>query len=262
MADEWKKLLDDANLSPEERKNVEASIGGVDKLIDTLNKGVMRQADYSRQTQDLKKERETLQSNWDTANEEYKAMLADNESTKAELEKAKKDRDEAAQKLKDAEEKAKGATVDTSKFLTAEQFEERQRTFAAGQTAYFGRTMKIMREHKALFGSDLDPEEFIQEAIAAKKTPDVYWEEKYNVKAKRKEISDADEKKKLDEAEKRGYEKRLTEEANPNLRQMDASKQPFYEGSNDGKSIQPWDDEQTPQAEADFVNELKRSVGT
>lgn len=262
MADEWKKLLDDANLSPEERKKVEESIGGVDKLISTLNTGVMRQQEFSRQTQELKTRREALEANWKTANDEYQVMLTDSESTKAELETAKKERDDAAKKLKDAEEKAKTSTVDTSKFLTTEQFDERQRNYAAGQTAYFGRTMKIMREHKTLFGSDLDPEEFIQEAITAKKTPNEYWEEKYNVKAKRKEISDADDKRKNDEAEKRGYEKRLSEELNPNLKTLDASKQPFYEGSNDGKSIQPWDDEQTPQAEQDFVNELKRSVGT
>jgi hypothetical protein len=257
----WKKLLDDANLSPEVRAKVEADIGSIDKLTEVLEGGVMRQQDYSRKANELSEERKTIHANWDKANAEYQEMLADRNSSQAERDQAQAERDDAAKKLKDAEEKAKNSTVDTSKFLSTEEFEKRQREYAAGQTAYFGRTLKIVREHQKLFGSDLDPEEFIQGAMEAKKLPDDYWEEKYQVKAKRKEITEAEEKKRVDDAEKRGYEKRLSEEANPNLRTLDSSKNPFYETSKAGKSLQPWDEDEAPQAEKDFVRELSQARG-
>jgi DNA repair exonuclease SbcCD ATPase subunit len=259
MSGEWKKALE-AVKDTAKRAELEKALSEVGELADELDKGYMRQADYSRQTQELKSKREELQSKWETANTEYQTMLADYSKVVEDLDSTKAEKEEAARKLAEAEDKLKKTqTVDTSKFLTAEDFAKKQQEFAAGQTAYFGRTLKIMREHSKLFGNDLDPEEFIQEAIAAKKTPDELWEEKYQVKAKRKELADAEAKRRDDDAEKRGYEKRLAEEANPNTRTLDASKQPFYESAKDGKSLQPWDAEEVPDAERDFVKELQQA---
>jgi DNA repair exonuclease SbcCD ATPase subunit len=261
MAGEWKSALA-AVKDPAKRAELEKALSDVGELADELDKGYLRQSDYSRKQDELKREKETLQTNWNKASEEYTAMqqelqdvLADRDSTKAE-------KDDAAKKLKEAEDKLKAAPqVDTSKFLTNEDFEKKQREYAAGQTAYFGRTLKIIREHNKLFGNDLDPEEFIQDAMAAKKTPDEYWEEKYQVKAKRDELAKTAEEKKEKEWLKKGREEAISEMANPATRPLDSSKNPFYETSKEGKSLQPWDVEEAPDAEREFFKELQNARG-
>lgn len=261
MAGEWKKALE-AIKDPAKKAELEKALSEVGELADELDKGYMRQADYSRQTQELKTRKEQLEANWEKANQEYVAMQQEVKDLAADKTATQAEKLAAEQKLKDAEEKlAKAGSVDTSKFMSKEDFDAERRKFAAGQTAYFGDVLEIADEHQELFGKRIKTKEFMQEAIASGKPPRAFWEEKYGVQAKRDEIAKAASEKLVSEAEKRGYDKRLAEEANPNLRSPDASKNPFFEGTQDGKSLQPWDVPEASDAEKNFVKELQEARG-
>jgi len=259
MDKELQEILDAAGLSAEDRAKAEAAFS-IEGLAKTVKAGTMRQADYSRKQDELAKRTQELNDAWEKANTEYVGVMDDYESTQKERDEAKKRADAAEAKAAEATKKAEEAKVDTSKLLTQEQLDERLQKYAAGQTAYFGDTLEIIAEHHKLFGTSVNPKEIIQQSMEAKKTPMQYWEEKYNVSAKRKELADAAEKTKNEEAEKRGYQKRVEEEANPATRDLSPSKNPFFvPKSQDGKDVQPWDSEGPTQAESELLNELQRA---
>jgi len=261
MAGEWNAILDKAKVSPEKRKEIEAAISGIDGLITEVEQGYMRQSDYSRKQDELRAEKQRIQDNWEKANTEYLRMQGVVEELQADSESTKKEKEEAAKKLAEAEEKLKTMPqFDPAKFISVEDFEKKQREYAAAQTAYFGDTLEIVAEHESLFKTRISPKQLIQDAIAAKKTPSEFWEEKYNVAAKRKEISDKAEETKIAEAEKRGREKYIAEQANPATRTMSPSKDPFYIPKDGDKEVTPWDDT-TPKFEEDLRNELVQAVG-
>lgn len=261
MAENWKKALA-AVKDPEKRAKLEVALSEVGEFADELDKGYMRQEDFSKKSNELAERRAKLEENWETANAQYKELLAENEQIRNDVDSTRAEKEEAARKLKEAEEKLKATPqIDPAKFLTNEDFEKKQRETAVAQTAYFSDVLDIAEDHQELFGKRLKPRELIKEAIAAGKTPVEYWEEKYKVPEKRAELAATEEKRKSDEAEKRGYEKRLAEEANPNTRTFDSSKNPFYETAKEGKSLQPWDEESSFDAEKDFVKELQQARG-
>lgn len=253
MTTELEKLIADAGLSEEEATKVKEAfnIGNIGKVI---SEGVMRQATFTRKEAELEAKRKTLEENWEKANTEYVAALSERDATAAE-------KDELAKKLQDAEKKLTALPqIDPAKVVSPEMLTAEMQKMARGQTAYFGRTLKIMREHQQLFGSDFDPEEFVMEAIEKGKTPDVLWEEKYNVSAKRKEVGEA--KAKESEAKIREDERNkvLAEQANPATRALKPSSDPFYvpqvaEGKN------PWDDEAVPESESKLLQELHQVKG-
>lgn len=260
MAGEWKKALE-AIKDPAKKAELEKALSDVGEFADELDRGYMRQADYSRKQDELQKRKETLEENWKIANEEYVAALKERDEAVADRDSTAAEKAEAEKKLKEAEAKMNESKVDTSKFLSKEDFEKEQRKVAAAQTAYFGEVLEIGDEHRDLFGSRINSSQLIQDAIAAGKSPRAFWEEKYGVQAKRDEINKTADEKRIAEAEKRGYEKRLSEEANPNLREPDASKNPFYEVPKDGKTLQPWDEDGSFDAEKEFVKELQQARG-
>lgn len=260
MAGEWKQALA-AIKDPAKKAELEKALSDVGEFADELDRGYMRQSDYSRKQDELRKRQETLEENWRIANEEYVQALQERDEAVADRDSTAAEKAEAQKKLQDAEAKMKASEVDTSKFVSKEDFEKEQRKIAAAQTAYFGEVLEIGDEHRELFGNRVNSRQLIQEAIAAGKSPREFWEEKYNVKAKRDEISKTADEKRMADAEKRGYEKRLAEEANPNLREPDSSKNPFYEVPKDGKTIQPWDEDGQFDAEKEFVKELQQARG-
>ena len=255
MADEWKKLLDDAGLSPEERATAEAAFA-IPGLQRAANTGVIHQAEYSRKMDELAKETKRLTDNWNKANDEYVAAMSERDTTIAE-------RDEATRKLAEAERKLAEATaqpvvpaVDTSKFVSADAFDERLKQFAAGQTAYFGDTLEAVDEIAALTGTRVPAKKLLQDAMTAGKTPLAYAEETYQLSAKRTEQAAAARQKEIDEAVERGYQKRVGEEANPATRTVGSSKDPFYVPQPSGEAKNPWDETEVPQAEQTLLSEL------
>ena len=257
----WKEILKKAKVDDAKAKEIEAAIAGVDGLIAEVEQGYMRQSDYSRKQDELRAEKQRVQDNWEKANTEYLRMQTELEEVKADADSTKAEKAEAARKLAEAEKKlSETPQFDPKKFISVEDFEKKQREYAAAQTAYFGDTLEIVAEHESLFKTRISPKQLIQDAIAAKKTPSEFWEEKYNVAAKRKEISDKAEETKIAEAEKRGREKYIAEQANPATRTMSPSKDPFYIPKDGDKEVTPWDDA-TPKFEEDLRNELVQAVG-
>lgn len=260
MADEWKQIFIDAGVSPEVMAEAEKAFS-IPELQKAVSEGVMRKTTYARKVGEVNaKERELgelktrIESEWERANAEYLRMQTDVEATTAE-------KQAALDKAKELETKLAAATqIDPGKFVSREDFEKSQREYAAGQSAYFGDVLDIVAEHQSLFGARLSPKQLMQQCIEAKKTPMEFWEEKYNVSAKREEIAKANQEKQQQEWEKKGYEKRIAEEANPATRDLKPSTNPFYvSDSSEGK--QPWDDDATPASETALVNALQAARG-
>jgi hypothetical protein len=251
-AGDFKKLLVDAGLSAEEIAETEKAFNP--KAIEAVEKGVMRQADYSRKQDELAAERRELEAKWERANAEYQRMFTESESTQAE-------RDEAKAKLQEAERKLSSQPqIDPSKFMTPEQYLEKQREYAQGQTAYFGDILEIADEHRELFGKRISPMELIQKAQEAKKVPRQFWEETYQVTAKRDELAKSREEEKANAIRKEEREKVIAEfSRNPESRPLSSSKSPFYTPEGEGKS--PWDDQGPSEAEQKFLGELLQSRG-
>lgn len=257
----WKEILKRAKVSEEKQKEIEAAISGIDGLITEVESGYMRQSDYSRKQDELKAERERIQENWNKANEEYLRMQTELEEVRSDADSTKAEKAEAERKAKQAEEKLKSMpNIDPAKFLSVEDFEKKQREYAAAQTAYFGDVLDIVAEHESIFKTRINPKQLIQEASAAKKTPMDYWNEKYQVEAKKKEISEKAEAEKIAAAEKRGYEKHIAEQANPATRTLNPSRDPFYIPKDGDKEVAPWDDT-TPKFEQDLRDELVQVQG-
>jgi len=73
--------------------------------------------------------------------------------------------------------------------------------------------LEIIAEHHKLFGTSVNRGDH-STVDGSKETPMQYWRKVQRV-SQRKELADAAEKTKNEEAEKRGYQKRVEEEANP-----------------------------------------------
>jgi hypothetical protein len=84
-------------------------------------------------------------------------------------------------------------SVDTSKFLTADQLTERVRE-ATRTAAFVDATIHdIAVEHQKLFGVPLpSAKDLVAEAIKAGKTLDQYWSEKFKVPEKQAEVREAE----------------------------------------------------------------------
>jgi chromosome segregation ATPase len=246
------KFLNDLGLSSEERAKVNDAFS-IEKLRKGVESAGMRQSTYARKEQELEAQRRTLQENWDKANAEYLAALADRDSTAAE-------KAELAQKLKDAEDKInKAPQMDPTKFVSREDHDRALREFAAGQTAYFGDTLEAVEQIRDLAGSKVSHKQLLQEALAAKKTPLEYAEEKYQLQAKRDERAKKADEERLEQVRKEEREKVISEMANPATRPLKPSQEPFYRPQEENKN--PWDEESTPKHEADLLNELQTARG-
>lgn len=262
MDRELQELLDKAGLSPEDRAKAEAAFS-IDGLSKAVKEGTMRQSDYDRKQNELKARRKELEDKWNAAATEhaelydaYQELVKDSEATKAEKE-------EAAKKLADAQkalDDAKKNAIDPDKVLTVDKYAEEQKKMAAGQTAYWAQTLQVLKKHEKLFGADLDPQELIDGALQAKKSPLEYWRGKYNVEAKEAEIAKAAHDKEMSDAETRGYQKRISEEANPATRTLQPSQNPFFT-ADVPEGNQPWDEDGTPASEKALLEQLQAARG-
>lgn len=246
------KLLDDAGIIGEDRDKA-VSAFSVESLGKVLKDGVLRQSDYSRNMDALKKQKDTLETNWKTANDEYVRMQNDLAATQAE-------KATAATKLKETEDKLAAATqIDPTKVVTPAQLASEMAKIAAGQTAYFGDVLEIADEHRELFGSRLNSKKLIQDAMAANKTPMDYWNETYNVLTKREEVAKAKDDERIASIKAEARKEALAEYNDPNRRPLRDSDRPFYE-SRDGDNVKsPWDDIGPTTEETNLVHALQEA---
>lgn len=211
---------------------------------DKLEKGVLRQSDYSRQMNDLKKLQDQLAESNDKLNEElaeFATMQANGETVTAaareQIEKLEADKLRLTQRLtRAAEELGKDpkellGDVEPLKKVEPVAFDDKQlredlRTQVGGVASYMLRLNAklpgIMREHKALTGEDLDVDAFIdgiQQDIAKGKTENIdpvkRWEAQYQIPTKRTEASQKKYEADIKAAEERGRMAERSEQAIP-----------------------------------------------
>lgn len=251
MPYDLKKMLE--KVPAEKRAAVEAALKETDVIAQELESLSTSLETEKQKAADLEKTKKTYEENWEKAKKQYDEMYADWTSTQTE-------REEVAKKLKDAEDKlAAMPNIDPSKVLTIEKYNEEQEKFAKGQVAYFGDALDAVANIERLTKTRVSPKTLVQEAMAAKKSPLEYAEEKYGLKAKEEELAKSEADKKDKEAEKRGYEKAVSELSNPATRTLESSKSPFLETKEGDKSKQPWELTETPKDEQDFMAELVRA---
>lgn len=258
MDAELAKILDAAGLTGDDRAKAEAafSIEGLGKIV---KDGVLMRSDYSRKMDELTARQRTLEANWQKANEEYLDMQKSLEATQAQ-------KDAAETKLREAEQKLTATivpptppapVVDETKFLTKEQHAEELKKLMAGQTAYFGDTLEAQDRINALTGTRVPAKEILAKSLEANKTPMQWAEETYQLAAKAEERDKAAREKELKDAEDRGYQRHVAEQANPQTRVMESSKDPFYVPKPaEGDAKQPWDLTETPADEQALLTEL------
>lgn len=259
MDAELAKILDAAGLTGDARAEAEKAFNN-EALGKVLKDGTLMRSDYSRKMDELAATRRTLEANWDKANKEYIEMQGDLDATRAE-------QATAAAKLKEAEDKLAAAAavpkadpIDTSKFLTLEQIAERERRFAAGQTAFFADSLEAIDRIKELTGTKVTARTLVQEAMAAGKTPLEYAEEKYSLSAKESELTSAARTKEIEDARNEGYNKGLSEGANPATRPLTASRDPFYVPKDGGtEPMHPWDMTGPAPDETALLAELEKA---
>ena len=228
-------ILREAGLSDEEITAQLAVYDANPRVREALDRSTMRQADYSRNMDDIKKYKSDLDSNWSKANAEFLKMQQDVDSTKAE-------RDAAAQKLKEAEEKLKNAPTFDAASLHAD-LDRKQASFAAGSVAYMGDVFEAGDTYQELFGKPLNRKQFMQDAAAAKKSPLDYAEETYKFSEKRAERDKAEREKQDEAIRKEAREQAIAEFQNPATRPLQDSQNPFHISSTEAKN--PWDDDAT-----------------
>lgn len=265
MAD-LKSLLE--KVPAEKRKAVEDALKEQTEFIQVLEATATELEKEKSERAQWEADRKLIQDNWKAANEDYSQLIESADATQKEKDAALKKVQELETAKLEAERrfaeaiKNKPAEVDTSKFLTVEQFEEKQRATAAAQTAYFGETLDTVAEIERLTGKRISPNQLIKDSIAAKKTPAQYAEETYKLAEVRTNAEKQAQEKRDRENEDKGYQKALAEMRNPALRTLEDSQDPFYVPKTDKGPVQPWDlpEGHVPEEEQKLIRELTQSV--
>lgn len=248
MALNWKDIIAKSNMTAEEKATAE-KVFGTESLTTAIEEAAMHTANAA-----FEADRNKMQQQWDTANAEYVRMQNDTSATAAELTKAKADLAEATEKLKRAGE------VDFTKVTDALRTEltDHVNKMQLGRGAYEVDAIECVAAHRELFGQTLSVRQLIEDALAAKKPVQAYWEEHYKVGEKRSEIAKAAHDREIEAAKNEGYAKRVAEEANPATRPLTESKNPFWVpkqgATNEG--VNPWDATDAPPEEQALLREL------
>lgn len=256
MALNFKEMIDKAGLTDEQKKAA-AELFGVDSLTKLIEEDALHQANEAFVADKTK-----LQANWDRANTEFLKMqerVTNYDATEKELTDARKALADATEKLKTA-----NPNIDLDKLTKdiTEVVRGEARTLEMGRGAIELDALECVSAHRDLFGQQLSVRQLVQDALAAKKPVVAYWEEKYNVPAKRTEVAAAAHNKELSDAEERGYKKRIGEEANPATRALSPSKDPFWVPKPaTTEAMQPWEATEAPAEETVLLNELQAARG-
>jgi hypothetical protein len=250
---DWKEIVEKAGLTPEQKAQAEALFGveGLTKLIQK-SAGEIAASEYEGR-------RTELEASWNRANTEYLAMqdkLANHEATVGELEQAKEDLATATERLKAA---APNIDLDKLKNDIVAVVRSEAQTLEVGRGAMEIDAIECVAAHRELFGQSLSVRQLITDALAAKKPVAAYWEEKYNVPAKRDEIAKAAHDKEIQDATNAGYQRAMSEREHPGTRPLAESKSPFWVPKADKptEGIQPWDETAAPAEERALLTELQ-----
>jgi chromosome segregation ATPase len=263
MAFDLKSALEKVT-DPAKRKALEDALKEQTEFISVLEATATELETEKAARVDWEADKKKIEENWKVANDEYSTIVNDLDSTQKQRDAAQKKIQEAETAKVDAEKrladalKHKPADIDTSKFLTTEQFEERQRATAAAQTAYFGETLDTVAEVERLTGKRISPNQLIKDSIAAKKTPQAYAEEIYKLAEVRTESEKKAQEKRDKENEDKGYQRAIAESRNPALRTLEDSEDPFYVPKTDKGPVQPWEEPEgyVPEFEQKFLKDV------
>jgi len=257
MALDIKALIAKAGLTGDAAEAAQKAFSS-EALTTAIEEEAMHKANAAFETDKAK-----MKENWETANREYMQMQEELKTVRADADSTKAERDASAAKLKEAEKKVTElSSVDLGKLKTEILAEAKQSfgEFEVGARSIELDALECVSEHQQLFGQKLSVKTLVTEALAAKKAPADYWNEKYNVSAKREEIAKAAHDKELADHGKKVLDEYIAAQSNPATRTMTDSRNPFYTPAADPtKTVQPWDMTDQPSDETALMNELSRA---
>lgn len=231
----------------EHKRNAIREVMAQPSVRDKLKAGTMRRDEFSRKLDEMAAEKQRLQeeqdqfrknheqtlSQYSAWEQQAKQTLADSEAARIA---AEQERSELQAKLKKMAETydadldelginlggpVNGKPPDLSKYLTAEQLEERLSKLQPGSdnlrpsVEINMKLMDMAAEHRKMFGTDLNMDALYQEHLRTKKPLDTVWKQTYKVDEKREELAAAERKRIEDEI--RADERRKTIEAMSNV---------------------------------------------
>lgn len=242
---QWVEEMRKAGLSTETLQQLEKDFDRKE-VADSFKRTVLAVADYSRQTQELAKQREdnenylTQLRQWKNDKEidlrrnteealQYKAAYA---QTKAQLEAVKAAQEELVrQGILDASQlptpvvgsdpnlasKPNGNGNGNGSYLTKEDVSKLLEDHEQQRGNYYlnvlGRQSDIVKEHFELFGSVPDMKRIFAESMRLNKPPEEIWAKEYKVAEKKQALQEADFQKRLKEETEKAVAAIRSEEA-------------------------------------------------
>lgn len=213
--------------------------------LEYVGQGVLRQQDYTQKTTELKSKHTELNTWREKAEGQFNNMMEDNVKLKSKVTETEARMQAIADKYgisKDElklQQQATGQSADAAAQSVQNQGGQAVTSGQAGSTfdpkdlqryadnsaetavSIVAKATDLANEHKELFGKSIKVSEFLAEAAKSGKGLEEYWTEKYDVEAKRRELSDNRQK---------DYEEKLKEEARQEERakMIDSGYQPGH----------------------------------
>lgn len=244
-------LRKDGNVSDEAYNQIKASLESNSKADEYVKGSALRQADYSKKMDDVReaqkaaadatnalatKQAEVVRyqievANWkDGAETKYKQTVDESEKLERRASAATArlraiamaNGLDPAEVLKDIDiipteevnRQNMTQNIDTSKFLTQEQFEVNVKKAVSESAVIEAAIYDVASEHKRLFGQDLpNARELVQGALASKQTLTQFWENKFKVPEKRAEAAETAFNERVNKAVEEKTSKFLSEQA-------------------------------------------------
>lgn len=225
------ELMKDQNI-PEDRRKVVEEVLASDAVAARVRDGVLRQADYSRQTQELAEQRQAIEAGLKEAQGKYQASYGSLAQWKADQQKfvdgwkaelvVVKAREE---RLAEAVAKAKAQGLDdkdlgldgqplpahrteepvTPKYVTPEQLTQERQLIGKAMTDFTPGLLDIYTQHNVLFpGQPLNMKALVEEASRQGSNVQEVWAKQYKVGDRINEIHKENLDKQLQESRDAG----------------------------------------------------------
>lgn len=196
--------------------------------LEYMGQGVLRQQDYTQKTTEIKSKHGELNAWREKAEAQFNTMMEDNVKLKSKVTETEARMQAIADKYGISKEELKiqqaatGQSMDAAAQSVQNQGGQAVTSGQQGSTfdakdlqryadnsaetavSIVARATDLANEHRELFGKSIKVSEFLAEAAKSGKGLEEYWQEKYDVDAKRRELSDV---------RQREYEEKLKEEA-------------------------------------------------
>lgn len=245
---------------PEKKAKLEAALAEAQGFIDVIEEVNTKAETEAAARVQWEADKTAMEASYKEAEKDFYEMVADKTASVKEKEEAlaklkQAEQDKLAAQARVGELMKRPAEIDISKFQTVED----AKRLEAGRVAYFGKFLKIQKEHAKLFpDQDLDPEKLLIDSLTAGKPLDEYYNETYKVADRKAALAKEAQDKHDKEVDDKGYQRALAEMRNPALRVMDSSDEPFFTPK---EAKQPWEepDMELPETQA-LVKELSRTV--